>query len=170
MPLNLPQFDAPPVFRGAPRKTGGASSPILCPMGGKGILVTKLRETMMILALHRQGLSVSAIARQTVIDRKTVRKYIERGLEVPAYGPWKPREAVIDPFATHLRERVKRYPGLTGSRLLREVKERGYSGGYTAVMRVAQPPEPSRAARHDNHGRITCATAASHPLRCFETG
>ena len=41
----------------------------------------KLRETMMILDLHRQGLTVAAIARQTCIDRKTVSKYIERGLE-----------------------------------------------------------------------------------------
>jgi transposase len=107
------------------------------------MLVIKLRETIMILDLHRQGLSVSAIARQTGIDRKTVRKYIERGLEAPAYGPRKPRAAVIDPFATYLRERVKAYPGLTGSRLFREIKERGYTGGYTAVtdfLRDVRPP------------------------------
>jgi hypothetical protein len=34
----------------------------------------------MILELKRQGLGVSAIARQTGLDRKTVRKYLERGL------------------------------------------------------------------------------------------
>ncbi len=51
----------------------------------------------MILDLHRQGLSVSAIARQAGIDRKTARKYIERGLEAPVYGPRKPRATVIDP-------------------------------------------------------------------------
>jgi len=41
---------------------------------------------MMILDLHRQGLSITAIARRTGRDPKTVRKYIERGLE-PA-GIW----------------------------------------------------------------------------------
>ena len=41
----------------------------------------------MILDLHRQGLSITAIARRTGRDPKTVRKYIERGLEPPAYGP-----------------------------------------------------------------------------------
>jgi transposase len=102
-------------------------------MSGRRELVIKLREMMMILDLHRQGLSVSAIARQTGIDRKTVRKYIERGLEAPAYGPRKTRATVIDPFAAYLRERVKAYPSLTGSRLFREIKERGYIGGYTAV-------------------------------------
>ncbi|WP_457661420.1 IS21 family transposase [Sinorhizobium medicae] len=97
----------------------------------------------MILDLHRQGLSVSAIARQTGADRKTVRKYIERGLEAPAYGPRRPRATVIDPFAAYLRERVAVYPGLTARRLLRELKERGYSGGYTAVtdfLRDIRPP------------------------------
>ena len=37
----------------------------------------------MILNLHRQGLPVSAIARRTGTDRKTVRKYIQAGLEPP---------------------------------------------------------------------------------------
>ena len=45
----------------------------------------KLGELVMILDLHRQGLSVSAIARQIGVDRKTVRTYIAKGLEPPAY-------------------------------------------------------------------------------------
>jgi transposase len=49
--------------------------------------VIQLGELVMILDLYRQGLGVSAIARRVGIDRKTVRKYIERGLEPPAYGP-----------------------------------------------------------------------------------
>jgi transposase len=49
--------------------------------------VIRLGELVMILDLHRQGLSVSAIVRQLERDRKTVRKYIECGLEPPAYGP-----------------------------------------------------------------------------------
>jgi transposase len=40
---------------------------------------------MMILDLHRQGLSPTAIARQLGIDRKTVRKYIARGMDPPNY-------------------------------------------------------------------------------------
>ena len=53
-----------------------------------------------ILDLHQLGLTVSAISRETGTDRKTVRKYTERGLEAPAYGPRKPRATVIDPFAS----------------------------------------------------------------------
>jgi transposase len=49
--------------------------------------MVQLGELMMILDFHRQGLSISAIARRTGRDPKTVRKYIERGLEPSAYGP-----------------------------------------------------------------------------------
>ncbi len=77
---------------------------------------------------------MSEIARQSGLDRKTMRRYIERGLEPPTYGPRRPKPGLLDPFTGYLRERVKAYPGLTGSRLLRELKERGYRGGYTAVI------------------------------------
>jgi len=60
--------------------------------------VVKLGELMMILELHRQGLTVSAIARQLDMDRKTVRRYIARGLEPPAYGPRPPQQRSTDPF------------------------------------------------------------------------
>jgi transposase len=97
----------------------------------------------MILEWHRQGMSVSAIARQSGLDRKTVRKYIQRGLEAPAYGPRKPRQTVMDPFTGYLRERVAAFPGLTGSRLFREIKERGYAGGYTAVTDFLREIRPA---------------------------
>lgn len=42
----------------------------------------KLGELMMILDLHRQGVKIAVIARQVGVDRKTVRKYIARGVEV----------------------------------------------------------------------------------------
>jgi transposase len=107
----------------------------------------------MIIDLHRQGVSVSAIARQTGLDRKTVRRYIDRGLEPPAYGPRKPRTTLLDPFTGYLRERVSAYPGLSGARLLRELRERGYPGGYTAVtdyLRDVRPPtDPSFEVRFE---------------------
>jgi transposase len=97
----------------------------------------------MILDLHRQGLTVSEIARQSGLDRKTVRRYIGRGLEPPTYGPRQARPTLLDPFTGYLRERVTTYPGLTGSRLLRELKELGYEGGYTAVTDFLRDVRPS---------------------------
>ena len=102
----------------------------------------RLGELVMILDLHRQGLSVSAIARQLERDRKTVRKYIERGLAAPAYGPREPRPSVVTPFAAYLRERIAAFPELTGGRLLRGISELGSAGGCTAVkdfLRTIRP-------------------------------
>jgi Winged helix-turn helix len=48
------------------------------PLVGGSEAVVRLGEFMMILDLHRQGLSPTAIARRLGIDRKTVRKYIVR--------------------------------------------------------------------------------------------
>lgn len=41
----------------------------------------ELGRLVMIPDLHRQGLSVSQIARQCGIDRKTIHKYIDQGVE-----------------------------------------------------------------------------------------
>jgi transposase len=116
---------------------------MLPPIGGRGATVVRLEGMVMILDLHRQGLTISDIARQCGLDRKTVRRYIERGLEPPAYGPRQPRPTLLDPFTSYLRERVKTYPGLTGSRLLRELKELGYAGSYTAVTDFLRDVRPS---------------------------
>jgi len=105
--------------------------------------VITLGELVMILELHRQGVSVSAIARQLGIDRKTVRKHIATGLTAPSYKDRPPREHLIAPYETYLRERLAAHPALTGRRLWREIKERGYGGGYTAVtdmLRELRPP------------------------------
>ena len=104
----------------------------------------KLGEVVMILDLHRQGLTVSAIARELGLDRKTVRKCIARGLVPPVYGPRLPRKRQLDPFVPYLRERVTAYPGLTGRWLLRELRERGYEGGYTAVTDMVREIRPAR--------------------------
>lgn len=99
----------------------------------------------MILDLHRQGLSITAIARRTGRDPKTVRKYIERGLEPPAYGPRRAgRPNKIAPYLDYLRERVTSFPDLSAVRLTREIRERGYTGAYTAVKRYVVAIRPER--------------------------
>jgi len=87
----------------------------------------------MIHDLKKQGLSLTSIARKVGCDRKTVRKYLERGLVGPTYGPRQPRDRLLDLFESYLRERVLTFPDLAGARLLREIREMGYAGGYTAV-------------------------------------
>ena len=105
-----------------------------------------LRELVMILDLARQGLTVAAIARRTGHDRKTIRKYIERGLEPPTYKPREPGPSLLGPFEAFLRERVERFPELTGRRLWREVRELGFRGGYSTVTEFLQGVRPAADA------------------------
>jgi transposase len=105
--------------------------------------VIQLGELMMILELHRQGLSITAIARRTGRDPKTVRKYVERGLEPPVYGPRQVgRPNKLAPYLDYLRERIAAFPDLSAVRLTREIRERGYSGAYTAVKRFIAAIRP----------------------------
>ena len=101
----------------------------------------------MINDLHQQGLSISAIARKVGCDRKTVKKYIERGLEVPRYGP---RASVLEPYTAYLTERVTAFPDLSGRRLLREIKKLGYTGSYSTLkpfLRDVRPPTRTQFER-----------------------
>lgn len=108
--------------------------------------MVRFGELIVILELHQQGLSVSAIARRTGLTRGTVRKYVTRGAEPPAYHPRPFRPSRLTPFERYLRERIAAFPELTGSRLHREIRDLGYAGGYTVVkdfLREVRPRLPA---------------------------
>ena len=114
--------------------------------------MVNLGEAMRILELHREGLTISAIAERTGKDRKTVRKYIRRGLQAPSYKPRAARPRVMDPYLCYVKERITTFPELTASRLLREVRELGYAGGRTSladVVRDFRPRLPSFELRFE---------------------
>ncbi len=108
-------------------------------------------ELFMIHELHRQGLSIRAIARRTGLARKTVRKYLRRGLEPPSYGPRARRASRLDPYRDYLAGRVAAFPELSARRLLREIRALGYTGGYsilTAYLRGVRPPREAGGYEH----------------------
>lgn len=87
--------------------------------------------------LKRQGLSVSAISSLTGCDRKTVRKYLAAPA-VPVYGPRAPRKSKLDLFQPYIEQRLQ--AGVWNAQvLLRELRERGYPGGYTLLKEYLQP-------------------------------
>ena len=110
--------------------------------GVKGASMIRLGDVIMILDLHRQGLSISAIARQLGLDRKTVRRAIAQGLEPPVYGPRQPRISQLQPFEPYLRERLAAFPDLSGRRLHRELHDLGYTGGYTILTDLLREIRP----------------------------
>ena len=89
--------------------------------------------------LRQQGLSLCGIAEVTGFDRKTIRKYLANPDRQPKYGPRQkkgPRR--LDPFKAFIDERLA--AGVWNAVvLLRELRERGYVGGYSAVKEYVQP-------------------------------
>lgn len=108
-----------------------------------------LETAVEIKVLARQGMTIKAIARQLGVSKNTVRKYL-RSDHVPAYGPRAPRATKLDPFKAYLMERVEaaRPDWIPATVLLREIKERGYSGeitqlkAYLATHKPQPKPEP----------------------------
>jgi len=88
--------------------------------------------------MKRQGLSVTAIAEATGFDRKTVRKYLAHPDLEPRYKPRPGRPTLLDPLKTYIGERLA--AGVWNAVVLtRELKERGYKGGYSTVKEYLQP-------------------------------
>jgi transposase len=89
--------------------------------------------------LKRLGMSVQAIGTMTGHDRKTIRKYLAKpaGI-VPTYGPRAPRPSKLGPFKAYLDERLQ--AGVWNAVvLLRELRARGYTGGYTMLTDYLRP-------------------------------
>src|SRR3978361_1293831 len=101
---------------------------------------------VMSLALHRQGVGISAIARRVELDRKTVRRYIAQGLEPPTYGPRRTRASQLQAFEPYRRQRLAAFPQLTGRRLHRELRELGYGGGYTILTDLLREIRPNEVS------------------------
>ena len=85
----------------------------------------------MIRDKYAQGLSITEIARQTGFDRKTVRKYLNRS-EPPAYKPRPRKLGKLDPYKDYIKARLQEVP-LSATRLLEEIQNQGYTGGYTIL-------------------------------------
>ena len=94
-----------------------------------------------------------------IASRKTVRKYISRGLEPPTYGPRPHRQKSTDPFLSYLRQRLAAFPSLTAVRrglhavvenLARYATDRLERGNVTAqsglqfLVNDEPRPEPTR--------------------------
>ena len=97
-----------------------------------------------IRVLHRHGKGIREIARETGSSRNTVRRYL-RDESAPRYKPRPPRATKLDPFKDYVVERLtsaapERIPA---SVLLRELRERGYTGGYTMLKALAASLKPN---------------------------
>ena len=104
-----------------------------------------LEEQFMIREMHRKGVSISEIARQTGRDRKTVRKIVTGKLTREKQKRRK-KATKLGAYEGYLKQRIAE--GVLNTRkLLRELKERGYAGGLTQVILYVQPYRTTREER-----------------------
>ena len=99
-----------------------------------------IEEKMGMMDLYRKGVSLSETARQTGRDRKTVRQAVRGNLQAArrkARGSPK-RERKLSRVESYLKARLA--DGVYNTRkLLRELQERGYTGGLTQLIVYVQP-------------------------------
>jgi transposase len=99
--------------------------------------------------LARQGKGIREIARITGLARNTVRDIV-RGQSDGQYGPRLPRSTKLDEHKDYIVDRIDRAGDqrIAATVVLRELRDRGYSGGITQLkefmrgIRPAVPLEP----------------------------
>jgi len=89
-----------------------------------------LEDWVMIKHLHKEGVPKSRIAEELGLDRRTVDRAIDE--DKPPQQERQSRNSILDPYKDYVKQRIDKYD-LTATRVLREIKERGYPGSYTIL-------------------------------------
>jgi len=131
-------------------------------------------EYLLIRDLFDQGVSKSAIARITGLDRKTVARYVS-GKAVPGQQTRRSRPGKLDPYREYIRDRLSGHP-VSAAQVYREIQRHGYSGGYTLVrdyvrkVRPAGVSPPVRASGRTPRGRSTHPSGSRRASREHPSG
>lgn len=88
-------------------------------------------EWLMIKTLYQNGETISAIARKTGRDRKTIRKFLN-DKNPPAYKKRPKRPSILDPFKEFIDGQIASWD-LSAVRLYEDIQELGYNGKYGLV-------------------------------------
>ena len=98
-------------------------------------MVTK-EVYMDIKAMHRNGKSIRAIAKELHLHRRTVRKHL-REEEFPRYRKTVRRESILAPHFQTIRDYLEE-DDYKATWILSRLKNRGYAGGYDTVKRFVR--------------------------------
>lgn len=103
-----------------------------------------------IVQRHQAGVRQRQIAAELGISRGAVARALARwrgaraGQSAPAPKA-RVRGSIVDPFEPVLKELLARYPNLTVERALQELRQRGFTGGYTVVRQRVRRLRPRSA-------------------------
>lgn len=76
--------------------------------------------------------SVRSISREMGVDRKTVRRLIERR-KVETSAKISTRVSLLDPHKESIREFLRKDPKVTATSILNYLRTQGYVGGFTIL-------------------------------------
>jgi transposase len=100
--------------------------------------VIRLEEWVDIIAMHRQGFSIKAIARQLGISRNAVRRGLRRN-GPPVRAPQQRPPSKLEPHKDYLLARLAEFPELSTVSLFEEIQAQGYTGGLTILRNFTRP-------------------------------
>ena len=96
--------------------------------------------------LSAEGLGIRAIAGRLGIHRRTVRKALDTAN--PPVDARSRRGSIIDPYRGWLLARIEQFPELKATVLFRQLRERGYDGGYSLVKQCVADLRPRTKAAY----------------------
>lgn len=96
-----------------------------------------------VILRFRDGQFIRSISREFRISRNTVREILRRHHIRREAGPEVPKKKIVrasklDPFKSEIEKLLKKFPAITGQRMLEELKHREYSGGITILRDYLQ--------------------------------
>jgi transposase len=115
-------------------------------------------EDMEIAALHGRGWSVSAIARHTGRDRKTVKAYLAGQAKRRRRAP-----SVLEPYRDYLAARFVDDPHVLGTVLFREVGGLGFDRSYQTFTRELRVLGLRPRCECCRRGGVDVTTEIDHP-------
>ncbi|MGD1059100.1 MAG: IS21 family transposase [Solirubrobacteraceae bacterium] len=115
-------------------------------------------EDMEIAALRGRGWSVSAIARHTGRDRKTVKAYLAGHAKRRERAP-----SVLEPYRSYLQARFGDDPHVWGTVLFREVGELGFDRSYQTFTRELRALGLRPACECCRRGGVDVTIEIDHP-------
>lgn len=104
-------------------------------------------EKMEIKKLYQEGVSISELSRRLGYDRKTIRKAIRSQEDGNKQNQGvRSKTSKLDPYKPYIEQRM-RFGVLNAERILREIREQGYTGGITILREFMKPLRPVVSAK-----------------------
>ena len=108
-----------------------------------------LEDRLQIKILHQQGQSARQIAKQLGLSRNTVKRYLQKTVDVPTYTARPQVLGKLTSYQTYLtqRQQAANPHWIPATVLFREIKEQGYQGSMSLLCQFLRTLKPSPSSQ-----------------------